>query len=497
MSRLMKGLGLFVAVFALVAVAVLWRWEATARAITLTDVIVYLGLLPLVIFAMGFGLVWAWKGATPRHEAALAQAAERRSATAAPPPAPTASDENLRHARLQLLSAQVLCAAGDTPSAVLAAAAEGKPRPDLANGLRDSDGLAVLCARIPDLGTQPVDAVLERVMPSLQRQRPEWSALVPGEHVLRALAALSEPLKSALHALHPWAERLGAPAGARPTASLPAPPAGGLPIVRLVLGWPVDWNDFERELATAWARLHVAEHADLPATAIALSSHAVTGAELWLQVDQLTQTLTRDGREDLILLAAAHSDIGPVPVGRLAEAQRLFSSARRPRGAMPGEAAAALLLAPERWPADPAADQPPVTLHRAAVQRRDKSVDGAGRTSSQSLQDAATHALAAARCEPGAVGAVVCDADQHSPRGPEFYGAVQALMPQLDAATDVAALGTINGHIGAVDALLAVATAAQRARDDSKPCLAVTLGDPFMRLALVARPPQPEHPEPA
>ena len=87
--------------------------------------------------------------------------------------------------------------------------------------------------------------------------------------------------------------------------------------------------------------------------------------------------------------------------------------------------------------------------------------------------------------------ALVCDADQHTARGTELFGATLPLVPQLDASEDMRLLGTVTGHAGGVDALLVVAAAAQRAMADGKPCLAISLGDPFMRLALLARPPTP------
>ena len=123
--------------------------------------------------------------------------------------------------------------------------------------------------------------------------------------------------------------------------------------------------------------------------------------------------------------------------------------------------------------------------------RRDKSVDAPGRVSSEMVSQAMTQALAAARLGADAVAALACDADQHSARGAELFGAALALLADLDSVEDMRLLGTVTGAVGAVSALLVVACAAERARAGEKPCLAATLGDAFARLALVALPSPP------
>jgi hypothetical protein len=90
-----------------------------------------------------------------------------------------------------------------------------------------------------------------------------------------------------------------------------------------------------------------------------------------------------------------------------------------------------------------------------------------------------------------AVGALVCDADQHTARGAELYGGALALLPQLDGTEDLRLLASVTGSVGPVGALLVVACAAELARSADKPCLAVTVGDAQARLALLLRPAAP------
>lgn len=491
MTQLFKGVALFVAITCVVWVSVLWRWESTSRNMTVFDIVMYLGVLPLVVFCVIVGLVWAWRGAAPRRGAAVAAAASARAAAQPAAPELSAGEEAQRHAVCQLLCAHLVTAAGASPGELLAAAAENKPRPSFDDDLRDAAGLQIMAARIHDLQPDDVAETLDALLADLRRERTEWATVDVREHAKRALAALREPLANTVQALRPWAVRLGAPDPVSPlgTGGSPAAATADLaPMVRMLLGWPIDWNELERELATRWARGLLSEYTEIPASRFALVVHAASGEALWLQADQLLQTLARERRSDVVLVAACHSDLSDSAVLALDEARRLFSAQSRPKGLIPGEAAAALLLAAENWPADPDAYQPPTRLHRPAVLRRDKSVEAVGRVGSQSLQDAVTNALAAAQIAPDAIPALVCDADQHTARSAELFGATLSGLPQLDPTEDMRLIGTVTGHTGAVNALLVVATAAERARTGGDACLALCVGDPFMRMALVARP---------
>ena len=490
MSNFVKGIALFVLISCGVWVAVLWRWEVTARDMNTRDIVVYLAVLPLTVFGLALLLRWAWRGAAQRSGDAAAAAAT--AAAAAPPAAAAApgADDARRYATLQLLAAPLVCAAGASAAELQAAAKEGAPRPALDPELRDADGLPVLTARIPGLDTGALAAPLEASLASTRAQRPEWADLTPPEHVLRALAALQEPLLQALAALAPWGARFE-PAPDTPRGQTPEP--GPERHVRVLLGWPADWSAFEQALGLAFATdlIETASGAPIPTACFMLTAHAGSGEELLLHADRLLQTLAREGHDDPLIVAACHSTIGEAAIDALERDGLLFASQKRPKGRMPGEAAAALVLADATWPAAPDADGPVAHLHRPAVLRRDKSVDAPGRVSSELVLQAMTQALAASRLGADAVAALVCDADLHSARGAEWHGGALALTPGLDTNEDMRLLGSVTGAVGAVGALLVVACAAERARAGEKPCLAATLGDAFARLALVALPGPP------
>jgi hypothetical protein len=479
MSQIAKGIALVVVVVCLVWLGVLWQWEATHRVVAIEDIVIYLALLPLVVFGLVLLLRWAWRAAVARQAAtgaaslaaaaALASGQGNSKGSAELPQAEAAE----RHLRVQLLASALNSSCGQSGREVLAALKEGRPMPELDKQLRDDDGLPVMCARLSDLPKLDTQAALATV----QAKNEAWHTLEPGEHVQRALAALSEPLALALMSLQPWQQHFEADPQRR---------------LRVLLAWPQDWSEFEQAFADAWASAWLQEHAP----PFAQSAWRITqsarqgGVALWRLVDHLMLAMAREKRDDAVLVAACHSDISAEAVERLEREQRLFSAPRRPKGDMPGEAAAAMLLAGADWPKQP--DKPddpgPVQLHRAAFMQRDKAVDGDGRISSEVLQGAISNALVVAKLGAEDVPALVCDADRHSARCGEVLGASMALMPKLDVALDVALLATPLGHTGAVGVLLSIATAAATASRREAPCLVLGVAEPLGRLALVLRP---------
>jgi hypothetical protein len=489
-SNFFKGAALFVLISCGVWIAVLWRWEATAHDMNTRDIVVYLALLPLTVFALALMLRWAWQSAA-RRQAALAASVAAAAATGAVAsnPAGGRTDEERRHATVQLLGAFLVCAAGESASELQAAAQAGTPRPALDSEFTDDDGLPVLTARIKALDTSAageLDVLLEAPLATARSKRPEWSELDPPEHVRRALSALEQPLLQAVGALAPWADRFQAP---------PNTPRGQEPAkhVRVLLGWPADWAAFEHELGLAFAAelIHANGDAAIPQACFVFTSLAGSGEALLAHADRLLQTMAREGHQEPLIVAACHSTLSDSAVQALERDSQLFVATKRPKGRMPGEAAAVLVLADAAWPLNPDADGPVPHLHRPAVHMRDKSVDAPGRVTSDVVSQAMTQALMAAWLGVEAVAAITCDADQHSARGGEFHGSAMSLGAELDTEQDMRVLGTVTGAIGAVSALLVVACAAERAQAIEKPCLAVTLSDAFARLALVALPGPP------
>ncbi len=480
MSQLSKGIALFVVVVCLVWLGVLWHWDSTRRAMAVEDIVIYLGLLPVVVFGLLLLLRWAWRSSVVRQSAAaqasLAAAAALASngpATAAAPAELPQAEAAERHLRVQLLASGFSSSCGASGADVMGAVKEGRPLPEPDRELRDDDGLPVMCARLADLPKLDFDAALS----AAQAKNDAWAHQEPQDHVQRALAALSEPLAQTVMALAPW------------QAHFTADPQRRL---RVVLAWPESWNEFEQAFADTWAQAWLQDNAPEFARPWlrVMHSQRQNGIAMWRQVDQLMLAMAREKRDDPLLVAACHSDISSAAVDLLERQQRLFSASRHNKGVMPGEAAAVLLLAGAQWPGIPDRDDSarPVQLHRAAFLQRDKSVDGDGRVASDVLQAALSQALTVAQLDAAQAQCLVSDADRHSPRCLELMGASLALLPHLDASLDVALLATQVGSTGAAGLLLTIGTAAAYAGKRQGPVVAISVAEPLQRLALLARP---------
>lgn len=482
---LLQGLALLVAVSCGVWLAVLWRWRVRGHAMSAEDFVLYLVLLPLVLFAALLLLRRLWSRGGLRGLWPAGGAPGAAAAPAAVPGPAAAQEQALRGASLQLLAAALRSACADTPAALLAAGSAGKPLPALDGELRNAEGLPVLAARIAEL---PMAADLVRHAREASAAGP--SADPPARlpvHLARALAALDAPLTQALAAMRPWQPLFAA-------AATPRRP-------RLLVAWPAWWPARERALASAAVKARLAADAGLVPAAEQwrVECLAAGGAELWAEADRRWLADQREGRGEPLLLAAAYSDLSDDAVSVLEQQRRLFSPDHHPKGKLPSEAAAALLLAPADWPAAPGAapdDPPPLRLQRPALMVRDKSIEAPGSVSSQALAEAVGSALAAAGLPAAEVAAVVCDADRHTPRATELFGLLLPQLPQLDPAEQVCMTGAVAGH-GEAGALMVVAVAAERVRGEGRPCLALAQGDSHWRMALLLRPGAPPGPPPA
>jgi hypothetical protein len=533
MTTFFKGLALLVAVSCLAWISVLWHWRTSAYSPDSRDMLAYLVLLPLAGFGLVLLLRWGWRAATgwrASSAAAAAQSAKADAATAEAPPAEPPAPP------LQVLSAGLRCACAEDVNALLQAAQAGKPLPVLDEELRHDDGLPIMSVRIAELPLDDTRAQLELLASKMsgQAQGPSSgpasgssggpteghaggdeggsagdasSAQSSGQsgrdpanpsgdadgppydgpelppHLVRALAALAAPLAKVLQGLQPWWPLFD------PGQPQAKPPERGLD---LLLAWPASWTEAERALADAWvrARLDTASLGPIDPAHVGIASLAVSGVELWVEAQRRLREQRRDGRQRLLLLASAHSDLSEAAVAALARDRRLFMPAQHPKGLMPAEGAAALLLAPHDWPASPDASDTPVQLHPAVALKRDKSIEAAGSVSSQTVVDALAGAIQLARLEPVNIAKLVCDADRHSQRGTELFGATLKVLPQLDAAEDLCLTAAVAGH-GQAGALMVLAGAAARAAAEKKPCLGLALGDTHWRLAVVAQLPPP------
>ncbi|KQP12617.1 hypothetical protein [Pseudorhodoferax sp. Leaf267] len=484
--QLLRGLGLFVAITCLVWVGVLWHWQATQRDMSPQDILLYLGALPVTVFVLGVASAWALRGVSTRTATASARSDLPSAATSTP------TSAEAGHDRVQLLLAHAVSGAGGTVDDVLQAAQAGAPRPVLDTELHDAQGLPVLVARVGEVDAASLAQELESLQAGLVG--PASVAASLDDATFRALALLTTQLEPTIDALAAWPERLG-----RPAETLRHTAAAVRTRVRVLVAWPAGTSEAQRALLQAWLDTWLRTHAEGVVAPDAWLLHATTagsGPELWLEADRLLAAMAREEQDDLVLLAACHSDLDAASIERLEEAGALFC-ATQPKGCIPGEGAAVLVLAGAHWP--PAKADAPFAphLHRAAIGRRDKAVDAAGRVGSELAQELLRQSLAAAGVEAGTLAGLASDADQHSARGPEMYGAMLAQLPDLDVGEDLCMAGQLSGRTGPVATLLTVAMAAQRCAQTQRPWAALSVADPHWRLALLARPAPAPAPHPA
>jgi hypothetical protein len=108
-----------------------------------------------------------------------------------------------------------------------------------------------------------------------------------------------------------------------------------------------------------------------------------------LQVaDALLLALERERCDDVVMLLACHSELSEAAVQAWERQGRLFSASQCPKGRMPGEGAAVLLLARPAEAGRPDPREPLAWLHRPVCLRRDKSIDAPGRTTADGRQSA-------------------------------------------------------------------------------------------------------------
>lgn len=506
MSTIFKGLALFVLIAAVTWVAVLWHWDSSRRDVDGVDIALYLGLLPLAGFALVQLLKAGWRASqtdVPGAASSLVAAGGQAS-----PAQETGARELERRLAVSCHTAYLHLSGNSTAAELQAALHEGKLRPKLDATLRQGDGRPVMCARVGGLDTVALKQEARALSPPVRTTEPSGDAsgkhLALPEAAWRALALLGEPMSRAVPALydtwptmfegsekaphdpgHRYAE---GEATAPEVGSVPAPLTGKAePGLHILLALPQNCEGPACAVAEAWL-LAQCQHWGIDAQRLVIQVIAVKQAgELWREVDGVLLAQHRQQRADVLIVVAAHSDLDADTIARLESEGRLYSPEVRPRGLMPGEGAAVLVLAPPILSPAPAAPEPPL-LHRTSVALRSKSIDSPGRPGHAELLGACEQALLVAGVEASHLSAVASDADQHSARAGELFATVLALAPQLDAGEDVTVAGAALGHTGAVGSLVAIALAQAAVAVSSKPALAISSADPVSRLTWVVRP---------
>lgn len=486
MTKFVRVLALALAIFCCTWVAVLWWWQRSGRVTAEVDLVVYLVLLPLVLLVLAFALKGAWNRAAGIASAEPAMASEE-SAGGSTPHKGQPGGEQTRYATSLIVQVALLSTGGATASEVLQAAADGNPMPVPDKRLVNDAGLPVLCARLPDaeLALEEVRDQLEMLAEQL-RADTRWPVEQGSESVVRALAALQKPFM----AQREWLLDLST----RAHDAQQRPHGVQLQRVRLLLGCAAYWSLFEQALAERWVEALWTSEDDAMAASYVLEILVLPGGgdDLLLSAHSGTHPSATPPEPAWQLLVAAHSDLDQQRIDSLSAIGRLYEASTAPGASMPGEAAAAVLIAPTDWVVPGDLQVQPVLLHQPASTQRAKPIEATGKVDSQALREAAAQAVSAARLVASQLDALVCDGDQHSQRATELYGLTIGDLPQLDPIEDMRVLGRVTGNVGAASGLLVVACASEWARATRKPVLALAMADSRQRLALIVTPLLPE-----
>ncbi|MDB5906507.1 MAG: hypothetical protein JWP34_621 [Massilia sp.] len=330
--------------------------------------------------------------------------------------------------------------------------------------LTDDAGYPVLSGRVESCDPAPAREVMtawlaQSGMAGLDFSDEQWRALSMGGAVVAELTQ---------HALvHPLLPDFLAAAPDERSAI-------ALPVLYLQLVLPAEWQARQREAATGWL-LHLVAEQGWPEQRL-LPAAPDAG---------FTLVGTLVSSPALALLVACASHVGDDTVFDWSERGILFSG-RNPRGQVPGEGAAGVLLADATQAALLAPDGHS-TLHGACGGQRALSADARGNINSELLAGLCKQALKESKTEPAAVATVCADADMRPSRIGELMGVASMLLPELDLAARMISVGACCGTAGAVGPLAALALAHHAALAGDGPVLCVSNSDSLYRCALMVR----------
>lgn len=468
MSKWLKRLIWLVVVFSLVWLVVIVYWQSTTRLPSESDLVLYMGLLPLAIFGLSWVGYWAVTKSAPTPGAPAVQAGTTESA---------AQKEQERDWTIGIVATSLYTGQGLSSAEVLDRLKEGGIQPALDPELQTPAGFPVFAERIADLDCSATQVAFEQWLSSSSTPSPEWTEL---QHRTLHLVfdALSE-LTAGLVAHTDFVQlqkklSLGHPI--KDDAVVP---------LRLIFVWPTRWTPEHQSVASAWAKSLVAA-CGWPEHRLSLQSLPSTPHEAFALLDFVTVSTLRAKQPAIGILIACDSGIDQDFVDEL-DAKELLYSSKNSSGIKPGEVAAGLLFAD--------ADQRQclnakeyALLHRASWAARDKSADAGGRSSSELLNSLSMLALETAKLSPKDIPLICADNDHRPSREVELAEVLNDKFPDLDSMKDV---GKVAQACGSVHPMLTMATlciAHQHVLNEKKTVLCLSLHDSLWRGAVVLSP---------
>lgn len=422
-------------------------------------------IAPAVLIACWFGLKGLFSLLS--HKPAATASAEP---PAQPEAAPGPAAEPVQPA-LAILSAEISTAQSYHIDDLLAGLNDNAIRPALSDRFVDENGLPVMVALREDLDTESVSEFVSQWLLAAADTHP---AKEDPDRAHRMLALLDAPVAASLDLLAslPAQTAQSSTAGAQ---------AGKRPLLIKIFA-ERGWED----LVEAWLRKQFAAldginpgfvRGDPERPELQHDALRVSGA--------FSSELARIPAASMMMLVACDSHGTDAVIERAGYDGKLFSAGNQ-NGMIPGEAAAAIVIAP--------ADRVPegldviAELQPAAWGRRQKAVDAGGRTDVELMTRLTASLLEKSSLTADAIGAFVSDCDQRSAWNAEAASLISSMLPGLDPVADHLSLGRALGHTGAAASTLALACAAACVRETNQPGLVASLTDPLQRSLALLRP---------
>jgi len=473
MSKWLKGGLWLLGVFAVVWLAVIIYWQSTTRLPSEIDLVLYLGVLPLALF----GVVWGVRSlavAPPAKPVAPAPAPKADPAAVAAQAAKKTAEQE-RTWTLGLVATALHTAQGASGAEVLAKLAEeGAIEQTLDAELTTPDGFPVFSARIADLDTTPTQEALAQWQPLTPHAQVQWS-----DAQLRALHLASQAITELALAVveHPdIAQYAKAEALGRPNSEDAVVP------LRLIFLWPSRWDAAHQAAANAWAKQLVVQ-SGWPQSRLIMQPPQPAQQDPIALLDFVTVTAHRAKLPTVGILVACDSGIDQDYVDDLHANGQLYSG-KNMQGLMPGEVAAGLLFA-DAQQCQKLGPGPFAHMRRASWASRDKSADARGRTSAELLGTVAELALETSGLAATDVKALCADHDHRPSRDVELAEMLNDKFPELIPSKDVLKVAQASGSMQQMNTTAALCVAHQYVMDKQAPVLCVSLHDALWRAAVV------------
>jgi hypothetical protein len=470
MRTLLKRLMWLGAIFLIVWIAVVLYWKSTTRLPSETDLLLYLGLLPLVIAGLAWG---GYKLATREPKPALPDQAAGKDKAAADAARQGAEQEKTW--TMNIVAASVQSAAGSAAADVLAKLKKGPIEAELDPELKNEDGFPVFSSRIADLDVSETQDTFTQWLKNSTQPELIWS-----ENQYRALhlASLSmRELASVVTQHADLVQYLQLKEIGRNQQKLDA-----LLPLRLLLIWPQYWPATHQSAASDWVKDLVLEQG-WPDSRIIMQASKADAVNPIALLDHITVTSRRGQLPTIGIMLACQSGIDQEYVDALAAKSNLFSG-KNTSGAVPGELAAGFIFADHKN-AKLLGDLPVSALHRASWAAREKSADEAGRVTATLLGDVVGLAMESAQLDITKIKHVITDNDHKPSRQAELAEMLTAKFPDLDWNKDTYKMAQACGTTQHATTVAALCIAHQYVVDEKTSVMCASLHDAHLRAAVV------------